>query len=184
MPPVAPAARAGPPLGRARGGRAAAAPARLAGDAPDRPLGQPRRRGGASKVGAVRLPLPVPRRRREHGQRLVDLEPERDVRVDVRPGVVGASRHPGPDLLHAAAVEPERGRRVADRPRAPQRPGRDDGVLERRTSALPARARDEAGRRPRRAGSLGLPRAGERRRARVRRSRSSGSRCATSSRRT
>ena len=45
-----------------------------------RPRGLPRRRRGAPRLGALRVPLPVPRRRREHRQRLGDLEHERRVR--------------------------------------------------------------------------------------------------------
>ena len=88
------------------GGRAAAAAARLAGDAADRPrrlarAARPRSDASAPfgfryqyLAGGVNT-----------GQRLGDLEPERHLRVDVRPGVVGARRDPGAHLLPAAAVE-------------------------------------------------------------------------------
>ena len=96
------------------------------------------------------------------------MEPRRLVRVDVRPGLLGARRDSGAHLLHALAVEPARRRRGADGSLAPARRTADAGVLAGRATDVPADTRDEAGRRPRRAGPLGIHRAGERRRARVR----------------
>ena len=73
---------------------AAAAPARLADDTSARDGRLARRSGRAAQGGAVRLPLPVPRGRREHGSGLGDLEPGRLVRHLLRPRVVGAGEIP------------------------------------------------------------------------------------------
>ena len=106
---------------------------------PTRPAA-PRR----SRRRRPRLPLPVPRRRREHGPGLVDLEPGRLVRDAVRRRVVGGRRDPGLQLLPAPPVEARRlGRRAGRRPRPPRRPG-DDEPPTGRTCVSSSSARDGA----------------------------------------
>ena len=148
--------------GAAPGATLLAASGPLAAHPADRVERRSGRRSLPAASRAVRLPLPVPRRRREHRAGLVDLESGRLLRIDVRAGLVVARRRAGADLLHAPAVEARRRGRGARRSRQPGQPADDGGLLGRRAPALPTRARDEARRRPRRARSVGLPGAGER----------------------
>src|SRR5205085_387135 len=88
-------------LGKAKGATLArAADVGVAGEdasaRPDRPAG---RGGRAAGAHARRLSLPVPRGRREHRQRLVDLEPRRLLRNALHQRVEEGPRDPGLHLL-------------------------------------------------------------------------------------
>ena len=121
--------------------------------------------GGAAALrqrGAVRLPLPVPRRRREHRAGLGDLEPGRLVRH----AATTASRGP-----HGVIPVFTYYQLLQSKPDVPGGEAKTDlahlddpatmaAYWARRAAVLPARARHEAGRPPRRARSLGLHRAG------------------------
>ncbi len=157
-----------PPRSRARPCRpcrrarlAAAASVQVARNAPARDGGLAGRRLGAPQGGAVRVSLPVPRRRSEYRPGMVDLESERLFRDDVRPGVLGRRRDSGVQLLPAPAVEARRRRRGGrGGSRAPRRPLDDGRLLAGRAPVLRACPRHEDGRPPRGARSLGLYRAG------------------------
>ena len=107
-----------------------------------------RRRSGRRRRPArqrpVRLPLPVPRRRREHRQRLGDLEHERPVRVVLHRRLGREPRHAGLPVLHAPPVEPgDRLERIREGPLEPGQPHHDGGLLQRPPAVL------RPGRRPR-----------------------------------
>ena len=102
--------------------------------------------------------------RRQHGTRLGDLEPERDVRLAVRARVDRRPPDPGVQLLPAAAVDAlDRRLRGAEGPLQPAQPGDDAGLLGGlRAPAAPRRGlrrRPPRGH-PHRARPVGLPRAG------------------------
>ncbi len=65
----------------------------------------PGRRRGTARERRVQVPLPVPLRRREHRQRLVDLERQRQVRGPLRQRIGRRRHHPGLHLLPDAPVE-------------------------------------------------------------------------------
>ena len=58
--------------------------------------------------GAVRVPVPVPVGRREHGPRMGDVEPQRRLRDRLRRGVTGGRDRAGVLLLPVVPVEPRR----------------------------------------------------------------------------
>ena len=53
---------------------------------------------------ALRVPVPVPGRRREHGQRMGDVEPQRRLRDELRGGVSGGADRAGLHLLPVVPV--------------------------------------------------------------------------------
>ena len=151
-------------------------PARAADPLPNPPAGWPSDRlelgladapgrgRRAPRLGAVRVPLPVPRRRREHGQRLVDLEHERPVR-DAGTSQDSAAHGVTPVFPYYMLLQSNPatgGSETGEGPLQPREP-LDDGRLVRRPAAvLPAGRRRHDGRPPRRARPVGLHRAGER----------------------
>ena len=132
----------------------------------DRVRRRTRRRRGPAGRRALRAPLPVPRRRREHRQRLGDLEHQRRLREVVRPGL-GRQRHGRgvPVLPDAPELARDRRRRVREGPQQPQERHHDGRLLGRRP-AVHAEGRGGRVRAPggaaRRARPVGLHRAGRR----------------------
>ena len=146
-------------------GRAALGARRLAlRPARDRVRRRTRRRREPAGRRALRAPLPVPRGRREHRQRLGDLEHQRRLREVVRPGL-GRQRHGRgvPVLPDAPELARDRRRRVREGPQQPQERLHDGRLLGRRP-AVHAEGRGRRIRAPggaaRRARPVGLHRAG------------------------
>ena len=101
-----------------------------------------RRRPAPGPAVARRRALPVPVGRGQHRPRLVDLEPERDVRLDVRARVDRRPSDSGVHLLPAAAVLPRRRfLRAAEGHLQPAQRGDDARLLGRLRAAAAARGR-------------------------------------------
>ena len=95
--------------------------------------------GGAAAMRAtapVRLPLPIPGRRRQHGQRLGHLEHQRRFRAVLYPGLGGQRDHPGLHLLHDFSVRARRRQRERRGLQQPEQHRHDDGVLQRPEALL------------------------------------------------
>ncbi len=125
------------------------------------------RGGRAPRQGPVRVPLPVPRRRGQHGQRLGDLEHEWRVRHLLRGGLGRQPRRPRLPVLPAAPVEPGgRWRREGAGPVPPRQSHHHGSLLQRSQAVLRPCRRLDPGDPPRRAGPVGLHRAADRDRRR------------------
>ena len=121
--------------------------------------------GGAAALhakAAVRLPLPVPRRRGQHGQRLGDLEHERPVRDVLRGRLGGEPASPRSSRTTCCSSRTRRpGDEIGQGPVQPGQPHHHGSVLQRSAAVLRPRRRLDPGRPPRRARPVGLHRAGQ-----------------------
>ena len=122
--------------------RIASAPCAMAVNTSTRPQRWPRRRRGDAVYDQLRVPLPVPGRRREHRRRLGELERERRVRHLLHPGLGPARDHAGVHLLHDRSSRHPGGGSESDGGHGePAEHVDDDRLLQRPEAVLPARWR-------------------------------------------